>query len=72
VRFRLGLVKLDLEVAATTTAGGQAGITFWLVTIGGKAEATKARTHTVHLELQPVGEDGQDLVVGARSEEEPD
>lgn len=72
VRFRLGPVKLDLEVAATYTGGGEAGIKFWVVTIGGRAEASKARTHTVHLELQPVGQDGEDLVVGARSEKEPE
>jgi hypothetical protein len=72
VRFRLGPVKLDLAVAATYSGGGEAGIRFWLVTIGGKAEASKARTHTIHLELQPVGEDDENLVVGAYSDEEPE
>src|SRR5437763_1420295 len=34
VRFRLGPIQLDLEVAATNTGGGEAGIQFWMITIG--------------------------------------
>ena len=71
VRFRLGPIQLELEVAATNTGGGEAGIKFWVVTIGGKAETSKARTHTIHLELHPLAADGTDLVVGARANEEP-
>lgn len=43
VRFRLGPVKLDLEVAATNTGGGEVGIKFWLVSIGGKAARIRLR-----------------------------
>ena len=71
VRFRLGPVQLDLEVAATYSGGGEAGVRFYLITLGGKAETSKARTHTIHLELHPLDADGKDLVVGGRVEEEP-
>lgn len=71
VRFRLGPIQLDLEVTASYSGGGEAGIRWYLISIGGKAEASKARTHTIHLELHPLGADGQDLVVGARADEEP-
>ena len=69
VRFRMGPITLDLQIAAERTAGANAGIMFWLVSIGGKAEATNARTHTVHLELHPLGPTGKDLVVGGRSDQ---
>jgi Trypsin-co-occurring domain 2 len=71
VRFRLGPIKLDLEVAASYSGGGEAGVRWYLISLGAKTEVSRSRTHTIHLELQPVGLDGQDLLVGARADEEP-
>jgi hypothetical protein len=71
VRFRLGPIKLDLEVAASYSGGGEAGVRWFLISIGGKYEASRASTHTIHLELQPVGPDGEDLLVGSRADVEP-
>jgi Trypsin-co-occurring domain 2 len=71
VRFRLGPITLDLEVTATYSGGGQAGINWYLVSFGAKGEASTSRAHTIHLELQPVGADGTDLLVGGRAAREP-
>jgi Trypsin-co-occurring domain 2 len=71
VRFRLGPIKLDLEVAASYSGGGEAGVRWYLISLGAKTEASRSRTHTIHLELQPVDLDGQDLLVGARAAKEP-
>ena len=47
VRFALGDIELELQVDVSKEAGGEAGIAFWLVTIGGKASRTSGTTHTI-------------------------
>ncbi|HSJ74178.1 MAG TPA: trypco2 family protein [Miltoncostaeaceae bacterium] len=71
VRFRLGPVELDLEVAATREGGGEAGIRFWPAAIGGRAQTSRARTHRINPSLQPVGADGKDLPVGGQAAQRP-
>jgi hypothetical protein len=76
VRFALGPVELEVELAVTREAGGEAGIAFWLVSIGGKGSRTSARTHTVKLTLTPVrvtaeGEVQKDIVVGSELDRRP-
>jgi hypothetical protein len=63
VRFALGDVELELQVQVSREAGGEAGIAFWLVTIGGKASRTSGTTHTIRLTLSPVSATGESLVV---------
>jgi hypothetical protein len=68
IRFALGSVELELQVEAAREAGGEAGIKFWLVSIGGKGSHSSGTTHTVKLTLTPVrartdgGDDGDVLV----------
>jgi hypothetical protein len=38
-------------------AGGEAGLKFWVVTLGGQAKRGSATTHTVKLVLTPAGGD---------------
>lgn len=54
LRFEVSELTLDLEVAMTTAGQGRAGIRFWLVDFGAKAEHTNAATHRVTLKLRPV------------------
>jgi hypothetical protein len=72
IRFALGPVELELEVEAAREGGGGAAITFWLVSVGGKATRSERTTHTVKLTLTPVridaaGQDG-DIFVASELE----
>lgn len=69
VRFALGPIELEFQVELSREAGGEAGIKFWVVSLGGKGSRTSGTTHTVRLSLSPVlaSEAGRDipLVVGS-------
>jgi hypothetical protein len=54
IQFALGRVELELQVAAENKVDGNAGIKFWLVSLGGGAARSSGSTHTVHLSLTPV------------------
>jgi Trypsin-co-occurring domain 2 len=62
VRFKLGPIELEFAVEAGRTAGGEAGIAFWVIKLGGRGERSSATTHTVKLVLTPVGPEGDVLV----------
>jgi len=72
LRFTLGPVELELQVAASTEVGGKAGISFWLVTVGGGGRRTSAATHTVKLSLKPIGPEGGDVIVHSEVEGQPE
>jgi NTP-dependent ternary system trypsin peptidase co-occuring protein len=72
VKFALGPVELELQVEASKEAGGQAGIAFGLVTIGGKGSRSSATTHTIKLSLSPVSATGEGLIVRSQVEGRPD
>jgi hypothetical protein len=63
LRFRLGPVEMEFEVAVTHEAGGEAGVKFWVVSAGGKGSVTSGTTHRVKLQLQPLTAGGQDFVI---------
>jgi NTP-dependent ternary system trypsin peptidase co-occuring protein len=71
IRFALGPVELELQVEAAQEAGGEAGIKFWLVSIGGKGSRSSGTTHTVKLTLTPVRAAGgePDVLVASDLEE---
>lgn len=70
IRFALGTIELDLEVAVSSTGGGEAGIQFWVLSLGAKGERTSARTQTLRLKLDPV-RGGKPVVVGSEQRERP-
>ena len=73
LRFALGPVELELKLEVSKEAGGEAGIAFWLVTVGAKGSRTQATTHTVRLTLTPIGPSGEkDVVVRSRVAERPE
>lgn len=63
VRFALGPVDLEFQVEVSKEAGGEAGIAFWLLTIGAKGTRTSGTAHTVRLSLTPVGPSGEERVI---------
>jgi Trypsin-co-occurring domain 2 len=75
VRFALGPIELEFQVEVSREAGAQAGVKFWVVSLGGKGSRTSGTTHTVRLSLSPVlaadvGTD-QPLVVGSEQVRRP-
>jgi hypothetical protein len=63
LRFKAGPVEMEFGLEVTKEAGGEAGVKFWVVTLGGKGSVSAAATHRVKLELQPVGDGGKDFVI---------
>lgn len=54
LRFVLGPIELELQVEASSDVGGDAGIKFWLVSLGAKAGRSSQTSHTMRLSLTPV------------------
>jgi hypothetical protein len=55
LRFRIPEpIELEFQAAVTKDFEGNAGIRWWLVTLGGKASRSDLATHTVRLKLSPV------------------
>jgi hypothetical protein len=69
VRFALGPIELELQVEVASTGGGEAGIKFWVMSLGAKGERTSGRTQTVRISLTPVlgteADSDRPLVVGS-------
>jgi hypothetical protein len=63
VRFRLGPVELEFQVQVSGEVGTEAGVKFWVVSVGGSASRTSASTHTIKLVLHPTGVDGGDVTI---------
>jgi hypothetical protein len=61
VRFRIDSIDLELQVAVEKSAEANAGVRFWVVSLGAKGGAKSAQTHTVKLSLTAETDTG-DLV----------
>ena len=53
LRFELGPVEMEFLLEVQREAGGEAGIKFWVVNLGGKGSVTRGSTHRVTLTLTP-------------------
>jgi hypothetical protein len=71
LRFGVGPVELELQVEVSNQVGGEAGIKFWLVSIGGTANHSSAKTHTFRFTLSPVDETGKPIEVHSRVKGRP-
>jgi hypothetical protein len=65
VAFRAGPVELEFSVEFETTAGGEAGVKVWVVSVGGKAERTRSETNRLKVTLTPVNRQGGDQLIGS-------
>jgi hypothetical protein len=55
LRFRIPEpIELEFQAVVTQEVEGDAGIRWWLVSLGGKASRSDVATHTVRLKLAPV------------------
>jgi hypothetical protein len=64
--FGLGPIELELETAVTRDGGIEAGIKFWVLTLGGRAGKATERTQRVKLVLSPRHRDRPDEDVFVR------
>ncbi len=53
LRFELGPVEMEFLLEVGREAGGEAGVKFWVVSLGGKGSVTSGSTHRVTLSLTP-------------------
>jgi hypothetical protein len=72
VRFQVGPVDLEFQVEISKEASGQAGVAFWLITVGGGGRRSSTRAHTVKINLQPVDLQGSPVKVSQRVTSKPD
>jgi hypothetical protein len=59
LRFALGDIELELQLQVSQEAKGDAGIRFWLVSLGGSASASRGSTHSLRLTLTPETAEGK-------------
>jgi Trypsin-co-occurring domain 2 len=57
VAFDVDKVELELKIALSRKAKGEAGVAFWVVKAGASGEAGRDTTHTFKLSLSPVRSD---------------
>ena len=53
IRFELGKVQMEFGLEIGKETAGDAGIRFWVVSLGAKHGSTSAATHRVTIELTP-------------------
>jgi len=63
INFTVGPIELDLEIGVTKEGEGDAGIRFWVISLGAKGSYQKVQTQHLKLTLTPHGPGGGDLNV---------
>jgi len=53
LQFTLGPVELEFQLGVTNEGGGDAGIRFWVVSLGAKGSHANQQTHRMKLTLTP-------------------
>ena len=64
LRFEVGQITLEMQVAVERKAEGSAGIKFWVVELGGKGTIGTTETHKVTIPLKPIGPQGEPIRTG--------
>jgi hypothetical protein len=67
LKFEVGEMQLEFEVAIERVAEGSGGIRFWVIELGGKASHASTRTHKVTVPLKPVNADGRPVLTGSET-----
>lgn len=63
LRFRLGPIEMELEVAVSREASAKGGFKWWLVEAGAEAKGGQVAKHKLKLVLEPI-----DAATGQRAE----
>ena len=64
VRFRVDSIDLELQVAVEKSAEADAGVRFWVVSVGGKGSAKSTETHVIKMKLGAVTSTGEEVLTG--------
>jgi hypothetical protein len=72
VRFAVGPIELELELASSLETGGRGDIKFWVVGVGGSLKHVGGTTQRVRFTLVPEHADGRPVKVSDRLTEKPD
>ncbi|MEU3509028.1 trypco2 family protein [Streptomyces longwoodensis] len=64
VRFRINAIDLELQVAVEKSAEANAGVRFWVVSLGGKGSVKSAETHTIKISLAAETDTGEPVLTG--------
>lgn len=72
VRFQLGPVEIEFQMGVSKEAGAEAGVKFWVLTLGGRGKVAQDATHHVKVSLQPVDREGRVLPVAEAVSKRPD
>ncbi len=65
VRFEVGEIELEFQIAIEKTAEGRGGIKFWVVELGGGTTAKDTTVHKVKIPLKPIWKDGSPVWTGS-------
>lgn len=68
LRFEVGPVELEVEIAASRRTSGNGGVEFWVVKAGAEHEREDVVTHRLKVTLQPKHADGGGAVQVAGDE----
>lgn len=64
VRFEVGEIEMEFQVAIEQTGTGKAGLKFWVVELGGEVTDKTSTTHKIKIPLKPMWKDGRPLMTG--------
>ncbi|MFC4147997.1 trypco2 family protein [Micromonospora mangrovi] len=64
LRFKVGEMSVEFEIAVERTSGGRGGLKFWVIEAGGEHSHTGTRTHRITVPLTPVRVDGLPVLTG--------
>ena len=64
VRFEVGEIEMEFQVAIEQTGTGKAGLKFWVVELGGEVTDKTSTTHKIKIPLKPVWKDGTPIKTG--------
>jgi hypothetical protein len=68
LQFRPGPIELEFLVQVSREKGGDAGVKFWVISIGGSAKATSSTTHRIKLTLNPITPEDKDAEIYGHTE----
>jgi Trypsin-co-occurring domain 2 len=62
VRFEVGQIELEFQIAIEQTLEGKGGIKFWVVELGGGASSKDSTVHKVKIPLKPLMRNGEPVL----------
>jgi hypothetical protein len=67
LRFKVGEVLIEFEIAIERAAEGRGGVKFWVLEVGGQRSRTLRNAHRLTIPLTPSTVDGGPVLTGDTS-----